>query len=308
MPRSLDEVVLAERQRRRRAQRRPVVAADREEPASGLDHVSDPTLAPCHRCNPPPTARKQRGDYPTPPWLVERVVANTLPARGVAGRRVTRARPGVRGRPVPRRRGPPAARGAGADVELVGMDIDADAVARHGGRSPASPAAAPTWRVEHGDALAHDWARRPLRRRRRQPAVPLAARRGDDARRGQPPRRRAVRRRRRRVPRPRRAARAARRRAHRARAAAVDPGVARRRRRAGRARPAGDDHLVVVVAAARVRRPGARVRARLRGPSRRARRRLPATGSWSHVVTDGPRVPDRAGAGDGGDARRRGPG
>ncbi len=62
----LRQVVLAQRQRGRRAQRRPVVAPDREEPAPGLDHTGDPTLAPCPCCNPLARARKQRGDYPTP--------------------------------------------------------------------------------------------------------------------------------------------------------------------------------------------------------------------------------------------------
>ena len=235
----LRQVVLAQGQRGRRAQRRPVVAAEREEPAPGLDHTGDPTLGPCPRCNPSLALASSAATTRRRHWLVDMVVANTVPA-GVAGRHGTRARPGVRRRPLPRRRRPPAARRR-RRADLVGIDIDADAGRRRRAARSRRSVTRVTWRVEHGDALAAPWGGDAVRRRRRQPAVPVAAGGGDDARRRQPPRRRPVRRRRGRVPRPRRAPRPTRRRPDRARAAAVDPRLARRRGRARRARPAGDD-------------------------------------------------------------------
>ena len=256
----LGEVVLAEGQRGRRAQRRPVVATEREEPAPGLDHTGtlrSPRVRAAIRSLCAPQAARRLPDAatgsstwssPTPcrpvsPGAPVRVLD---PACGdgrflvAAARRLLAARRRARSRRHGHRRrvgdgGAPCAR------RSVGDRV--------------------TWRVEHGDALATTGRGERGRRRRRQPAVPLAAGGGDDARRRQPPRRRAVRRRRGRVPRPRRAGRPARQRTHRARAAAVDPRLPRRRSRARRARPPGDDRVVVVVAAAGVRRPGARVRA-----------------------------------------------
>ena len=100
--------------------------------------------------------RKQRGDYPTPQWLVERVVANTVPA-AVAGRRVTVLDPACgdgRFLVAAARR----LRAAGADVAVVGMDIDAGAVgAARRALADALDGAATSWRVECGDALVHDW-------------------------------------------------------------------------------------------------------------------------------------------------------
>ncbi|MET0325275.1 MAG: N-6 DNA methylase, partial [Ilumatobacteraceae bacterium] len=100
--------------------------------------------------------RKQRGDYPTPPWLVERVVDNTVPP-AVAGRRVTVLDPACGdGRFLVA-----AARrleAAGAGVCVVGMDINPAAVdvARRA-LADALDGGAVRWRVECGDALVHDW-------------------------------------------------------------------------------------------------------------------------------------------------------
>ena len=106
----LGEVVLAERQRGGRPQRRPVVATDREEPAPGLDHTADPTLGPCPRCN-PPIARAQAARRLPDAALARRHRRRQQPIPdGVAGRRRQRARPGVRRRPLPRRRRPPRPR------------------------------------------------------------------------------------------------------------------------------------------------------------------------------------------------------
>ena len=68
----LGEVVLAERQRGRRPQGRPVVTTDREEPAPGLDHTARPyaravaALQSDPGRSPPARERKRRGAYPTP--------------------------------------------------------------------------------------------------------------------------------------------------------------------------------------------------------------------------------------------------
>ena len=71
-------------------------------------------------------ARKQRGDYPTPHWLVDMVVAHTVPD-GVAGRPVRVLDPACGdGRFLVA-----AARrllAVGAVPDLVGMDIDAESV------------------------------------------------------------------------------------------------------------------------------------------------------------------------------------
>ena len=118
------------------------------------------------------TTRRRRGSS-------ERVVANTVPER-VDGRRVTVLDPACgdgRFLLAAARR----LRAAGAaldDVTLVGMDIDAAAVAAARRALAESPDCLDrNCRVARGDALAHDWAGDPLRRGRRQPALPLAARR-----------------------------------------------------------------------------------------------------------------------------------
>ena len=302
MPRSLVEVVLAERQRRRRAQRRPVVAADREEPAPGLDHAADPTLAPWPALQSARRGRKRRGDYPTPPWLVDLVVASGL----------------RRSRAVRRRRSSldPAC-GDGRFLAAAAAACAPPAAA--GGRSSAWTSTRRRSRPPRGASAGVRCRARP--RRRARPRLVGAARfdvvvgnppylsqlaAATTRRRRQPPRRRAVRRRRRRVPRPRRSR-------------CVRPGGGRiglvlpqsilASRDAAPVRAeldrAGDDHVVVVVAAARVRRPGARVRARLRG-SADARRRRPAS-RWSRRRDRRARRAGAAGAGDRRDARRPGP-
>ena len=103
MPRSLVEVVLAERQRRGGTQRRPLVAPDGEEPAPGIGHPADPTLGRCPRCKPPSasvaggaTTRRRTGSSTA---VVEQAVTGD-PSRP----RGDRARPGVRRWTVPRRR------------------------------------------------------------------------------------------------------------------------------------------------------------------------------------------------------------
>ena len=105
-------------------------------------------------------ARKQRGDYPTPPWLVERVVANTVPEQ-LARRSITVLDPACGdGRfLLAAARRLHAAGAALEDVTLVGTDIDADAVATARRALAESPDCLDrNCRVERGDALAHDWA------------------------------------------------------------------------------------------------------------------------------------------------------
>ena len=192
------------------------------------------------RCNPLARARKQRGDYPTPP-LARRRASSPTPCRTASpAAAVHGARPGVRRRPLPRRRRPPAARRpAPCPTSSAWTSTPASVTAARRALAGARRRRRVARRARRRPR--HDWGGAPLRRRRRQPAVPLAAGRGDDARRRQPPRRRPVRRRRGRVPRPRRAAR--------------PPGGGRiglvlpqsilasrdAARRARRARPAGDD-------------------------------------------------------------------
>ena len=245
-------------------------------------------------------ARKRRGDYPTPPWLVDarrrrgrhRAVARRAtwwcvdPACGdgrflvAAARRVARARRAARAgrrrhrrrRGVPRPR-PPRWRRATARVEL---------------RRRARP------------RLGLAGARR---RRRRQPAVPVAARRR--RRRAAAPAATAAAR----TPTPPSSSspsparlRAARRRAASGsccrsrswRRATPPPVRAEVDRRAG-------DHVVVVVAGRRLRRPGPRVRAgrsRLGAPHGDRRR------AWTDVVTGALGVPALPDARDRRHARR----
>lgn len=98
-------------------------------------------------------ARKQRGDFPTPPELVELVVGHT----------VAPASPGTRVRVVD-----PACgdgrfllaaghhlRSAGADAELVGVEIDAPTAST--ARRLLAVGGFPDGRIELGDALASDW-------------------------------------------------------------------------------------------------------------------------------------------------------
>jgi SAM-dependent methyltransferase len=98
-------------------------------------------------------ARKHRGDYPTPHWLVETVVANTLPD-AAAGRRLRVLDPACgdgRFLAAAARR----LRAAGAEVELHGMDIDGDSVAA--ARRTLADVGGVAWRIDQGDALASHW-------------------------------------------------------------------------------------------------------------------------------------------------------
>jgi hypothetical protein len=96
-------------------------------------------------------ARKQRGDFPTPPELVHLVVANTLPAVR-PGQRVTLLDPACGdGRFLAAAAAQLTA--AGAVPMLTGVDIDAGAV-RACRRTLGSSAAA---RIERDDALRRDW-------------------------------------------------------------------------------------------------------------------------------------------------------
>ncbi len=108
--------------------------------------MSVPQSAPC--------ARKQRGGYPTPHWLVDMVVAHTVPD-GVAGRPVRVLDPACGdGRFLAA-----AARrllAVGAVPDLVGMDIDSESVTA-ARRALGELGDRVSWRVEHGDALATPW-------------------------------------------------------------------------------------------------------------------------------------------------------
>ena len=298
-PAQLVQVGFAQRHRRRRPERRPVVAPDRDEPGRGLLHPADPRLGPWSRCNPRPTrhgssvARSRRHPNWWSWWSPTR--CPTLRP----GQRVTVLDPACGdGRFLTAAAARIAA--AGAVPIVTGVDIDADAV-RAARRTVAAGPGAPVRPVPAGRRAPPRLGRRALRRRARQPAVPLPTRGQHDEGRVEPPRRRAVRRRRGRVPRPRRAPGAARRRAGGAGAAAVDPRLPRRGRSAVRRRPPRRADLVVVVAAAGLRRPGVRVRARLRGRRRRGERASAPT------VEPGrrrrPRRPGAAAARDGRHAR-----
>ena len=104
-----------------------------------------------------PADRKRRGDYPTPHWLVDAVVAEAVPDLdpGRAGATVTVLDPACgdgRFLVAAARR----IRAAGGRPSLVGVDVDDDAVGAARRALAAADGAAPA-RVEHGDALAADW-------------------------------------------------------------------------------------------------------------------------------------------------------
>ena len=268
----LGQVVLAQRQRGRRAQRRPVVAPEREEPAPGLDHTGDPTLAPCPCCNPlrsrPQAARRlpdaalarRHASSPTPCRTVSpgAAVAVLDPACGdgrflvAAARRLLAA--GGRARRSSAWTSTPtsvtAARRALAalgDRRRRGASSTATPSPRHwGGAQVDVVVGNPPYLSQLAAATTRGGASRHGGGPYADAAAEFLALAGRLVRPG--------------------------RRTDRARAAAVDPRLARRRRRARRARPAGDDRVVVVVAAAGVRRPGARVRAGLRRPPGARRR------------------------------------
>ncbi len=96
--------------------------------------------------------RKGRGDFPTPPFLVELVVAHNLPRVG-SGSPVRVLDPAcgdgrflvAAGR---------ALQAVGAEPDLHGIDIDAPSV---GAATSALATAGLAGRIEHGDALRRDW-------------------------------------------------------------------------------------------------------------------------------------------------------
>ena len=95
----------------------------------------------------PAPGRKRRGDYPTPPWLVDLVVAAATPA--VSCGDVLVVDPACGDGRFLRASGERVRAGGGRAV-LVGCDIDAPAVSAARRALDAE--------IEHGDALRHDWS------------------------------------------------------------------------------------------------------------------------------------------------------
>ena len=159
----LREVVLAQRERGGGPQRRPVVTADREEPAGGLVHRRRPYAAPVVDAEPDHGGTDERARRKVRGAFADAVGAGRRRRRGRAagggtGRRGHGRRPGVRRRALPRRGGACASPAAGGRPCLLGVDIDAGAVQAAAPRSPPSaPSSVRSRPRRSADALTHDW-------------------------------------------------------------------------------------------------------------------------------------------------------